>query len=85
MNSGLKNKVVIVTGASGGIGSAIARQFAAEGARLILHYRENRRSADTLRKELKHNESIAIRADLTAEAEVKKLFAAASPAFWPRR
>src|SRR4051794_9765547 len=76
MDSGLKNKVVVVTGASGGIGSAIARQFAAEGAKLILHYRKNRSQAEALRKELKDVESLVIRADLAKEAEVKKLFAA---------
>ncbi|MDB6125722.1 MAG: Short-chain dehydrogenase/reductase [Pedosphaera sp.] len=77
MDSELKNKVVVVTGASGGIGSTIARQFAAEGARLVLHYRKNRPQAEALRKELKDVESLVIRADLAKEAEVKKLFTAA--------
>jgi len=37
MDTGLRNKVVLITGASGGIGRAAAQAFAAEGARLVLH------------------------------------------------
>ena len=39
MDSGLKDKVVLITGASGGIGGALAETFADEGARLVLHGR----------------------------------------------
>jgi len=39
MDSGLKDKVVLITGASGGIGGALAEVFADEGARLVLHGR----------------------------------------------
>ena len=42
MNSGLADRVVVITGASGGIGSAIARAFSNEGALLVLHYRKGR-------------------------------------------
>jgi 3-oxoacyl-[acyl-carrier protein] reductase len=81
MNSGLSNQVVMVTGASGGIGSAIARQFAAEGTKVILHYRKNRDQAEALREELKSVESLVVRADLTREADVKRLFSAAIKKF----
>ncbi len=42
MNTGLKDKVVLITGASGGIGLAMCGAFAAEGTRLALHYHRNR-------------------------------------------
>ena len=77
MNSELAGKVVLVTGASGGIGSAIGRGFAAEGAKLILHFRSGAARAIALRRELADAEAITVRADLTREAEVKKLFATA--------
>ncbi len=74
MDSQLNGRVVLITGAAGGIGSALARQFAAEGAKLVLHYRRSRRQAMTLQRELKRVDSFVIGADLTREAEVRRLF-----------
>ena len=73
MNFDLQEKVVLVTGASGGIGSAIARSFAEEGARLVLHYRSGRKRALELQKEI-GSEALVLSADLTSEAAVTGLF-----------
>jgi 3-oxoacyl-[acyl-carrier protein] reductase len=81
MQSGLEDKVVLITGASGGIGSAIARQFAEEGARLVLHYRTGKSRAVALQKQLSETESLLVRADLTREMDVKRMFAAAHARF----
>ena len=81
MNTNLANKVVLITGSSGGIGSAIARGFAAEGAKLVLHYRHGRALAAALQRELAAAEAITVRADLTREAEVERLFALAVKRF----
>jgi 3-oxoacyl-[acyl-carrier protein] reductase len=76
METGLAGKGVLVTGASGGIGAACARAFAAEGARVGVHYHQGRERADALATEL--GEAVVLQADLTEEAEVDRLFANAS-------
>ena len=74
MDSHLRGQVVLVTGASGGIGSAIARNFAAEGARLVLQYHRGRSRIGELRKELRAAEPLIVRADLTSEGDTRSLF-----------
>lgn len=77
MNTDLAGKVILVTGASGGIGSAIARAFAQEGAKVALHYRSGKKEVSDLQVSLQNSDTVAIRADLSSEAEVKKMFATA--------
>ena len=74
METGLAGKRVLVTGGGGGIGSACVRAFAAEGARLAIHYRTSRERAEGLARE---TGGVALQADLTAEDEVERLFDAA--------
>jgi len=77
METGLAGRVVMITGASGGIGSAIAMRFAEEGAKLVLHYRTNRRNAEALQRKLTSVESLIVRADLAKEADARRMFAQA--------
>lgn len=78
METGLAGKRVLVTGASGGIGSACARAFAEEGAQLVLHYFRGHERGEALAGELPG--SVLLQADLTRENEADRLFAEASEA-----
>jgi len=94
METGLAGKGAVVTGASGGIGSAVARAFDAEGARVVVHYHTGRDRAEALAAEL--HDAHAIGADVTDESQVERLFAesraalgsvdvcAAVAGVWPR-
>jgi len=71
VNTGLAGKRVLVTGGSGGIGAACAREFAAEGADVLVHYHRGRERAEAVAAET--GGEIA-QADLTDEAQVDALF-----------
>ena len=73
MDTGLAGKCVLVTGGSGGIGSACVRAFAAEGARVAVHYHRGRERAEAVAAEL--GGLPVVGADLTDEAQVDRLFA----------
>jgi len=75
METGLAGKRVLVTGASGGIGSACARALSAEGAEVVVHYHRGREQAEDLAAEL--GRALVIGADLTREDEAGRLFAEA--------
>jgi 3-oxoacyl-[acyl-carrier protein] reductase len=74
VDAGLAGQGVVVTGASGGIGAACARAFAAEGARVVAHYHRGEERAQALARELG---APVAQADLTVEADVERLFAEA--------
>ncbi|WP_372503068.1 SDR family NAD(P)-dependent oxidoreductase [Streptomyces rhizoryzae] len=80
MLPGLGGQVVLVTGASGGIGRGIALRFAAAGADVVVHHRAGREAARALVGEIERGggSALAIRADLTAEAECHRLVAEAA-------
>jgi 3-oxoacyl-[acyl-carrier protein] reductase len=78
MDTGLAGKRVLVTGASGGIGSACARAFHAEGAVVALHFHHGAERAAVVSREL--GGAPTLQADLTDEAQTDGLFAEASAA-----
>jgi NAD(P)-dependent dehydrogenase (short-subunit alcohol dehydrogenase family) len=71
----LKNRVVMVTGASGGIGSSIAKAFARKKCDLILHAK-NETSVKEMRKRLKNLKAACmfVHADFKKVGEVSKMF-----------
>jgi 3-oxoacyl-[acyl-carrier protein] reductase len=74
VDTGLAGKGVLVTGGSGGIGAACVRLFAAEGARVVVHYHQARERAEAV------GGAAVLGADLTDEAQVDALFAGAREA-----
>jgi len=70
METGLSGRGVLVTGGAGGIGTAVVRAFADEGARVAVHYLTSETAANCLAEEVG---GVALRADLTVEDEADAL------------
>jgi len=76
METRLKDKVAIVTGASQGIGAGIAKEFAMAGAAVVVNYASGKDAADLVVDQIKSQggRAIAIQADMSNSADVKGLF-----------
>lgn len=73
-------QVVLVTGASGGLGQGMARAFAAAGAKVGVHYHANRAGAQALATEIG---GVAFAADLAQESQCTRLIAEVAAALGP--
>jgi 3-oxoacyl-[acyl-carrier protein] reductase len=81
MQTNLAGKVVFITGASGGIGSGIAKAFAAEGARVALHYHKSRRKLEELARQLTARDVFLVGGDLSKESAARNAMARALQRF----
>ncbi|HZR32623.1 MAG TPA: glucose 1-dehydrogenase [Terriglobales bacterium] len=72
----LTGKVVVVTGASKGIGAAIAAKLGSEGANVVVNYSTDKAGAEKVVKAVEANggKAVAVQADVSKQDQVKKLF-----------
>lgn len=71
--SEFNDKIVLVTGASRGIGREIARQFAAQGAHIIIHYHSNREAALETERLIEGDNHLIVQADMKDAAGVEAM------------
>src|SRR5205085_1268754 len=79
----LRGKIAVVTGASKGIGAAIAEHMAAEGAAVVVNYASSKAGADAVVKRIaqKDGKAIAVQADVSRAEDIQRLFAETKKAF----
>src|ERR1700753_1848584 len=70
------DKIAVVTGASKGIGAAIAKKLAAEGASVVVNYSSSREGAEKVVQEITQSggNATAIGASVSNEQDIQKLF-----------
>jgi 3-oxoacyl-[acyl-carrier protein] reductase len=79
----LAGKVAVVTGASKGIGAAIAKHLASEGASVVVNYSSSKQGADQVVAEITKNggKAVAVQANVAKEPEIARLFTETKKAF----